>query len=149
MWKTLNVIKYDIAKIADFIGNNVCQNVELPEFVKLVKQPPLNKSYDVVIAYRYQPLKICVMKPWVKSFFYTLKVLYSQCFFISSYYWKIPNVGVIISDLYLWVHSFIGNPENYPISSNNLYEMFSMDFTSIWTWLQNFYSSIYGKWTYS
>lgn len=76
-----------------------------------------------------------------------LQVLHSQCFLLPGHYWNVPVVGVSTSTLYPWMHDFVGNPENWGISSNNLYDV-STDFTSFWTRLHNAYLGFYSKFMY-
>lgn len=134
------------AKTIALLGNNFCEHLGNPELLKLAKSPYKNKPYDVVITQvRYLKFTLLKKHPFpILDQNSICKVLFSHCFHIFGHIWDIPIVGVSTNVLYPWVHEFIGDPENFAIAPNNLYQV-PLDFTNFWTRLYNICLGFYGK----
>lgn len=84
--------------VATIAGNDVCENLNNPKVQDLIRNPPKDPPYDLVI----------------------LEVFGAHCYAILSEILKVPLVGVSSAALYPWHHSYIGNPPNYAYQPNNL-----------------------------
>ncbi|XP_058806792.1 UDP-glucosyltransferase 2-like isoform X1 [Phymastichus coffea] len=106
------------------VGYKLCESMEAPEFLDLVRNPPKDIPYDVIIT----------------------QTLCYPCFTILGYLWNIPVVVISTTSLYPWMHGMIGNPDNTAISPNNLISI--PEGNNFWTRLVNTYLFYYIKLLY-
>ncbi|XP_047365690.1 UDP-glucosyltransferase 2-like isoform X1 [Vespa velutina] len=106
--KLVNNISYEQMKtlltglpvqaIANIGGIEVCEHLGRPEIQKLIRNPPKNPPYDVIL----------------------IEIFGAPCFAIFGHLFNVPVIGVSSSALYPWQNHIIGNPENLAILPNNL-----------------------------
>ncbi|XP_043682853.1 UDP-glucosyltransferase 2-like isoform X4 [Vespula pensylvanica] len=129
--KLVNNISYDqmrliltglpVRTVATLGGNEVCENLRLPEIQKLIHEPSKNPPYDVIL----------------------MEIFGANCFAVIGHVLNVPVIGVSTSDLYPWHHHLIGNPENLAIFPNNLLKYSNgMNF---WQRTYNVLTTIYNK----
>ncbi|XP_046835900.1 UDP-glucosyltransferase 2-like isoform X1 [Vespa crabro] len=101
----VNNISYKLAnklsilqKLSNIAGNNLCENLAHPKIQKLIRNPPKDPPYDVVL----------------------IEVFASHCFAIFGHLFNVPVIGVTTCSFYPWHNHIIGNPENLAILPNNL-----------------------------
>ncbi|XP_015113243.1 UDP-glucuronosyltransferase 2B20 [Diachasma alloeum] len=117
------IMKNDIVKfIALEAGNRVCaEGLEHPELQRLIKNPPKNPPYDLVI----------------------VEIFSAHCFMAFGPHYNVPVIGISSAALYPWSNDMIANPENLAFVPNNLLEYKkSMNF---WDRLYNFLHTFYYK----
>ncbi|KAK0079330.1 hypothetical protein PV326_008802, partial [Microctonus aethiopoides] len=104
------------------LGNKFCEKgLAFSEIQKLIKNPPTNPPYDLVIT----------------------EIFTAHCFMAFGPHLKVPVIGISSSVLYPWSNDFIANPENLAFSSNNLLSyMKNMNF---WNRFYNVIHNIYNK----
>ncbi|XP_035737140.1 UDP-glucuronosyltransferase-like isoform X1 [Vespa mandarinia] len=124
----VNNISYKLAnkisilqKISNIAGNNLCENLAHPKIQKLIRNPPKDPPYDVVL----------------------MEVFAAHCFAIFGHLFNVPVIGVSTCNLYPWANQYIGNPENLGILPNNLLNFKTpMNF---WQRTYNFLHTVYNK----
>ncbi|XP_015435557.1 PREDICTED: UDP-glucuronosyltransferase 2B20-like [Dufourea novaeangliae] len=107
--------------VATFGGTEVCQHLADSRIQDLVKNPPKDPPYDVVL----------------------MEVFGANCFAAIAYLLKLPLVGVSSSVLYPWHHDLIGNPENLAFAPNNILPFPQR--MSFWQRTYNLVHTIYHK----
>ncbi|XP_047366103.1 uncharacterized protein LOC124955559 [Vespa velutina] len=123
----VNNVSYDIASKLTMIdvlstigGYQLCECLEHPKIQKLIHNPPKDPPYDVVL----------------------IEVLAAHCFAIFGHILNVPVIGVSTAN-YLWLSSFLENPQNLAIFPNNLLHFNSpMNF---WQRTYNFLHSVFNK----
>ncbi|XP_058804715.1 UDP-glucosyltransferase 2-like isoform X2 [Phymastichus coffea] len=87
----VKLLDHDVARmIADDYGNAFCKLMDLPEMQKLIKNPPNNPPYDVVITEAFG----------------------SHCFMGFGHLLNVPVIAVSSSVEYPWVSQLIGSDDN-------------------------------------
>ncbi|XP_046835901.1 UDP-glucosyltransferase 2-like isoform X2 [Vespa crabro] len=89
---------HQVDKLSNIAGNNLCENLAHPKIQKLIRNPPKDPPYDVVL----------------------IEVFASHCFAIFGHLFNVPVIGVTTCSFYPWHNHIIGNPENLAILPNNL-----------------------------
>ncbi|KAK0175126.1 hypothetical protein PV327_008905 [Microctonus hyperodae] len=113
-----NVVHY----IATQLGNNLCEKgLAYSEFQKLIKNPPTDPPYDLVIT----------------------EIFSAHCFMAFGPHLKVPVIGISSSVGYPWYNDFIANPENLAFISNLLLNY--MEMTNFWNRFYNVIHNIYNK----
>ncbi|XP_035737135.1 UDP-glucuronosyltransferase-like isoform X1 [Vespa mandarinia] len=129
--KLVNNISYEQMKtlltvlpvkaIANMGGIEVCEYLGRPEIQKLLRNPPKNPPYDVIL----------------------IEIFGAPCFAIFGHLFNVPVIGVSSSALYPWHNHIIGNPENLGILPNNLLNFKTpMNF---WQRTYNFLHTVFNK----
>ncbi|KAF3424245.1 hypothetical protein E2986_12283 [Frieseomelitta varia] len=114
-----------VSVVATLAGNLVCEHLNNPQIQELIKNPPKDPSYDVII----------------------MEVFGAHCFAILGDILKVPVIGASSAVLYPWIYDFIGNPENFAfVPSNLLSYSQNMNF---WERMHNFLSIVSSKWQFS
>lgn len=107
-------------------GNNVCEKgLAHPNIQKLIKNPPTDPPYDVVIT----------------------ELFTAHCFFIFGYHLNVPVVAMSSAMLYPWGNDLIGNPENLAFVPNNLVDF--VEHMNFWKRLSNVVYNTYVKWNFN
>ncbi|XP_076291113.1 UDP-glucosyltransferase 2 [Lasioglossum baleicum] len=110
--------------IATLAGNEVCVSLSDPRIQELVKNPPNDPPYDVIL----------------------VEVFGAHCYFAIGHLLKKPMIGVASAILYPWHYGMISAPENLAYSANNLISFPpQMDF---WQRTYNVLHTIYHKWNF-
>ncbi|KAK0072674.1 hypothetical protein PV326_014217, partial [Microctonus aethiopoides] len=79
-------------------GNEICEaGFTQPQIQRLIKNPPMDPPYDVVIT----------------------EVVTAHCFMGFGYHLKVPVIGLSASFLPPWVVDILANPSNLAFVSNN------------------------------
>ncbi|XP_043682849.1 UDP-glucosyltransferase 2-like isoform X1 [Vespula pensylvanica] len=129
--KLVNNISYDqmrliltglpVRTVATLGGNEVCENLRLPEIQKLIHEPSKNPPYDVIL----------------------MEIFGANCFAVLGHVLNIPIIGVSSSALYPWHNHLIGNPENLAILPNNLLNFINQ--MNFWQRTYNVLNTIFNK----
>ncbi|XP_058804713.1 UDP-glycosyltransferase UGT5-like isoform X1 [Phymastichus coffea] len=109
----VKLLDHDVARmIADDYGNAFCKLMDLPEMQKLIKNPPNNPPYDVVITEAFG----------------------SHCFMGFGHLLNVPVIAVSSSVEYPWVSQLIGSDDNPAYVCNALSSDFdkSSFFDRLW-----------------
>lgn len=77
----------------DMAGNQICKLLSHPVISNIIKNPPKDPPYDLVI----------------------VEVFAAHCYFAIGRHLKVPMIGVLTSALYEWIRDPIGNPGNQAI----------------------------------
>lgn len=110
--------------IATIAGNEVCSSLSDPRIQELVKNPPNDPPYDVIL----------------------VEVFGAHCYYAIGHLLKKPMIGVASAILYPWHYSMVGAPENLAYVANNLISFPSeMNF---WQKTYNVLHSMYHKWSF-
>ncbi|XP_046836138.1 uncharacterized protein LOC124431841 [Vespa crabro] len=123
----VNNIPYDIINkmtilevFSTIAGYQLCECLEHPKIQKLIHNPPMDPPYDVVL----------------------IEVLAAHCFAIFGHILNVPVIGVSTAN-YLWLSSFLENPQNLATCPNNLLQFNSpMNF---WQRTYNFLYTVFSK----
>ncbi|XP_035737138.1 UDP-glucuronosyltransferase-like isoform X3 [Vespa mandarinia] len=129
--KLVNNISYEQMKtlltvlpvkaIANMGGIEVCEYLGRPEIQKLLRNPPKNPPYDVIL----------------------IEILGAHCLAIFGHLFNVPVIGISSCTLYPWHNHIIGNPENLAILPNNLLNFNNpMNF---WQRTYNFLHTVFNK----
>ncbi|XP_017877327.1 UDP-glucuronosyltransferase 2B14-like [Ceratina calcarata] len=111
--------------VATMTGNDICENLKYPKFQELIRNPPKDPPYDVVI----------------------MEVFGAHCYAILGDILKVPLIGASSSKLYPWHHDYIGNPPNYAYQPNNLISYpNNMNF---WQRTYNFLSAVQSQYQFN
>ncbi|XP_043488518.1 UDP-glucosyltransferase 2-like [Polistes fuscatus] len=94
----INLREMPVHAVSTMGGNELCEYLNLPEIQKIIKDPPTNPPYDVVIS----------------------EIFGASCFAVFGNILNVPVIGVSSSALYPWANPFIANPENLAFVANNL-----------------------------
>lgn len=94
----INLREMPVHAVSTIGGNELCEYLNLPEIQKIIKDPPTNPPYDVVI----------------------IEIFGASCFAVFGNILNVPVIGVSSSALYPWANPFIANPENLAFVPNNL-----------------------------
>ncbi|XP_054012119.1 UDP-glycosyltransferase UGT5-like isoform X1 [Hylaeus anthracinus] len=111
--------------LAEIAGNLVCEYLADPGIQKLVRDPPKDPPYDLII----------------------MEIFGAHCFAALGYLLKVPIVGVSSSALYPWSNDIIANPENLAYLPNNLFDYSSR--MNFWQRTYNFVHNLYNKWNFN
>lgn len=111
--------------VATIAGNEVCERLGMPEIQELVRNPPKDPPYDLVI----------------------MEIFGAHCFAALGYVLKVPVVGVSSAVLYPWTNDMIANPENIAIVPNNLLSY--PQHMNFWQRLWNFVHAMHHKWYFN
>nr|UEN71111.1 UDP-glucosyltransferase 334AA3 [Meteorus pulchricornis] len=103
-------------------GNNLCETgLDSPEIQKLIRNPPNDPPYDLVI----------------------VEVLCANCFIAFGQHLKVPVIGMSSCVMYPFNHDVVANPENLAFVPNNL--MGHRKNMNLWNRLYNVVNTIYAK----
>ncbi|XP_012282466.1 UDP-glucuronosyltransferase 2C1 [Orussus abietinus] len=104
---------FRIAPMVGHIGNDICKNMKNPDLQAIVKNPPKDPPYDLVI----------------------LEIFAAHCFVAIGHKFGVPVIGVSSSDLYPWGNRLVANPENLALVPTNLAPQLDLRF--FWNRLTN------------
>ncbi|KAK9306716.1 hypothetical protein QLX08_002634 [Tetragonisca angustula] len=111
--------------VASLAGNLVCEHLNNPQIQELIRNPPKDPPYDVII----------------------MEVFGAHCFAILGDILNVPVIGASSAVLYPWIYDFIGNPDNFAfVPSNLLSYSQNMNF---WERMHNFLSIVSSKWQFN
>lgn len=110
--------------VATLAGNEVCMSLSDPRIQELVKNPPKDPPYDVIL----------------------VEVFGAHCFFAIGHLLKVPMVGVASAILYPWHYDLIGAPDSLAYVPNNLISYPTQ--MSFWQRTFNFLHATYHKMMY-
>jgi len=79
-----------IAMLVQMAGNNICNLLDHPKLQELIKNPPHNPPYDIVI----------------------LELFAAPCYLAFGRHLKVPVVGTVASVFHDWLNEVSGNPAN-------------------------------------
>ncbi|XP_034948011.1 uncharacterized protein [Chelonus insularis] len=100
--------------VATSAGNLVCEKgLETPELQKLIKNPPQQPPYDLVLT----------------------EIFGAHCFMAFGRHLNVPVIGLSSSALYPWGNEMIANPPNLAFIPNNMLPF--MENMSFWDRLYN------------
>ncbi|KAG7207214.1 hypothetical protein KM043_008892 [Ampulex compressa] len=119
MQKIISVLP--VHAVATLAGNDLCKFLGHPEVQNLIRHPPQDPPYDLMI----------------------MEIFGAHCFGIIGHLFKIPIVGVSSSILYPWAHDIIANPDNLAYVPNNVLSM-SRDM-NFWDRLYNTVHTVFNK----
>lgn len=111
--------------IATLAGNDVCHHLNDPQFQELIRNPPKNPPYDVVI----------------------MEVFGAHCFAILGDILKVPVIGASSSVLYPWAYDFIGYPDNFAFAPSILLPY--SQHMNFWQRMYNFMHTLQSKWQFT
>lgn len=114
-----------IYAIGSLAGNAICENLNDTRLQKLIRNPPQDPPYDLVI----------------------LEVFGAHCFAILGDILNVPMVGASSTILYPWINDYIGNPENVAFVGNAL-SSYKQDL-NIWQRTYNFLHTLHLKWKFN
>ncbi|XP_076243342.1 uncharacterized protein LOC143184768 [Calliopsis andreniformis] len=84
--------------VATMAGNDICEHLAHPEMQELLRNPPKDPPYDVIL----------------------IEIFGAHCFAAIGHVLKVPIIGVSSSAIYPWSNDMIANPENLAIVPNLL-----------------------------
>ncbi|XP_076634846.1 UDP-glucosyltransferase 2 isoform X4 [Colletes latitarsis] len=108
-----------------FLGNNICENFKNPQIQKLVRNPPEDPPYDLIV----------------------MEIFGAHCYAAIGHILKVPVVGVSSSVLYPWSNDMIANPENLAFAPNNLLSY--PQHMSFWQRTHNLLHTLYNKYYFN
>ncbi|CAL7940606.1 unnamed protein product [Xylocopa violacea] len=114
-----------IYTIASLGGNNVCKNLNNTKFQQLIRNPPKDPPYDLVI----------------------MEVFGANCFAILGDILKVPVVGASSCVLYPWINDYIGNPHSFAFASN-IFLSYQQNM-NLWQRTHNFLYYFYATWMFN
>lgn len=79
-----------VRNLAQMAGDNVCQLLNLPQIQNIIKNPPKDPPYDLVI----------------------IELFAAPCYLAFGRHLKVPMVGTVCSTLHDWINYQTGNPLN-------------------------------------
>ncbi|XP_011141917.2 UDP-glucuronosyltransferase 2B19 [Harpegnathos saltator] len=95
---------FTIKYMTKIFGSDTCELLGHPALQNLIKNPPQDPPYDLVI----------------------IEVFTAPCYLAFGRLLKVPMVAVIATSLYDWLHEMIGNPYN-PAFIPSLFSTFDQD----------------------
>ncbi|XP_014204618.1 2-hydroxyacylsphingosine 1-beta-galactosyltransferase [Copidosoma floridanum] len=122
--ETINNFTLDFARslsgqLTDYIagkfGNELCELLALDGIQKIVKNPPKDPPYDLVVVHAYG----------------------ANCFFGIGHVLKVPVVAVSASIEFPWMSYFIGNDDNLAYAANIYTNKY--DANNFWDRMKNMY----------
>ncbi|XP_029035427.2 UDP-glucosyltransferase 2-like isoform X5 [Osmia bicornis bicornis] len=106
------------------LGNPYCKFLGDQQLQRLLKNPPKNPPYDVVI----------------------VEIFGANCFAAVGHVLNVPIIGASSSALYPWANEYIANPENLAYQPNNLLSF--VEDMNFWQRLYNVLHTTYNKWIF-
>lgn len=94
-------------------GDRLCEMLSLPEFQKLIKNPPTDPPYDIFIT----------------------ELFASPCYLAFGRHLKIPTVGIMTCPFHDWLSHHVANP-NEPAYVPNVFSGYNQEMT-FWERLSN------------
>lgn len=79
-----------VRNLTHMVGVKVCELLQLPQFQKIIKDPPKDPPYDLVIT----------------------ELFVAPCFMAFGRHLNVPMVGTVCSTLHDWINYYVGNPLN-------------------------------------
>lgn len=111
--------------VATIAGNNICELLGMPEIQELVRNPPTDPPYDLVL----------------------VEIFGAHCYAALGHVLKVPVVGVSSAVLYPWSNDMVANPENIGFVPNNL--LAYPQHMNFWQRLWNFVHAMHNKWYFN
>ncbi|XP_015605149.1 UDP-glucuronosyltransferase 2B30-like [Cephus cinctus] len=80
----------DLTYLTNIAGLDICRLMDHPEIQKIIRNPPQDPPYDLVIH----------------------EMFAAECYLAFGHHLKVPVVGIITSVLFPWLNEPMGNPSN-------------------------------------
>ncbi|XP_058794059.1 UDP-glucosyltransferase 2-like [Phymastichus coffea] len=122
---TIMVQGHSMSRMMSTSGDNICEMLKLPIFQRLIKNPPKNPPYDLVIT----------------------ELFVSNCYLAFGRHLDLPLVGLVSTSMLDWLHDPLGNPHNPAVDTSILSEYYRPA-----TFIErfgNFLTSIYIKYSFN
>ncbi|XP_046467806.1 UDP-glucosyltransferase 2-like [Neodiprion pinetum] len=110
---------------ASVFGIELCKLMEHPEFQKLIKNPPTNPPYDLLIT----------------------EIFGANCYLAIGQHLKVPVVGVVAAAMLPWANEIVANPDNTAYIPNSFSDFDEK--MNFWQRTQNTLSNIWSKWQFN
>ncbi|XP_043282576.1 UDP-glucosyltransferase 2-like isoform X2 [Venturia canescens] len=120
-----SVEEMEVQLIGLVAGNGACAELSNPEMQRLIKNPPKDRPYDLLIT----------------------ELFATNCYMALGYHLKVPTIATISTSLYPWHDRIVGNPANLAIRPNNFYAPpLPMDFsTRLYNTVYSYFIDAYFK----
>ncbi|XP_051165472.1 UDP-glucosyltransferase 2-like isoform X2 [Leptopilina boulardi] len=80
-----------VPEISNNTGSNICKLIQHPILQNIIKNPPKNPPYDLVI----------------------VEIFTAHCYFAFAHHLKVPMIGLISSVVQEWENEALGNPDSF------------------------------------
>ena len=125
------------------LGNDICEFMGHPKMLKLLRNPPTDPPYDLVLTeVRHLLIKLLMFSHLYFVVFKSFQACAANCFMALGHHFKVPTIGVSSNDIYPWGHEIIGNPDNLAIASNML-----LDYVPPLSFWQRFYNKVHAMYS--
>ncbi|XP_046736277.1 UDP-glucosyltransferase 2-like [Diprion similis] len=110
---------------ASVFGIELCKLMDHPELNKLIKNPPTNPAYDLLIT----------------------EIFGANCYLAIGQHLKVPVVGIVTAAMLPWANDIVANPDNTAYIPNSFLDFHEK--MNFWQRTQNTLFNIFTKWEFN